>query len=144
MVCPKMSIVGKATSIRGSQEEFPIGGTPRSGMEKGGEGAEFDHQEGAAEQLEVGMCSRQSKGFQGSLSQVTGEEPSQVSIRWSGTERQLVRVDSGVKGYLQDALSGEPWGTGATLLEVRVSVLEGLGIRLPIGGSSQNEERDTL
>lgn len=90
------------------------------------------------------MCSRQSKGFQGSLSQVTGEEPSQVSIRWSGTERQLVRVDSGVKGYLQDALSGEPWGTGATLLEVRVSVLEGLGIRLPIGGSSQNEERDTL
>lgn len=51
MVCPKMSIVGKATSIRGSQEEFPIGGTPRSGMEKGGEGAEFDHQEGAAAQL---------------------------------------------------------------------------------------------
>lgn len=122
MVCPKMSIVGKATSFRGSQEEFPIGGTPGSRMEKGGEGAEFSHQEGALAQLEVGMCSGQSKEFQGNLSQVTGEEPSQVSIRWSGTQRQLVRVDSGVKGKLEGALSGEPRGTEATLLEVRVSM----------------------
>lgn len=92
--------VGKAASIRGSQEAFPIGGTPRSGMEKGGEGAEFSHREGALAQLEAGMCSGQSKGFQRSLSQVTGEEPSQVSIRWSGTQRQLLRVDLGVKGKL--------------------------------------------
>lgn len=62
LTSPEMSMLEETTSFKGNQEELPAGGP---GMEDSKEETEFSPQEGALTQLGVGVCSQQSKGFQG-------------------------------------------------------------------------------
>ena len=101
MTCPETSMVGKTAPIRGRQEELPAGGRRawdgerwgggrvlpserRTGPARGGDALLSGQSEGSREGpqgFEVRLLCAQ-----GDLHQVTGEEPLQVSVPWSGAQ----------------------------------------------------------